>query len=383
MQNKKLLHIFSAPQSVYYFMAGQLQFMIKNGFEVHLVLPRDNYFAPLIKARDPNVTYHYVPIQRKASLLADLKSFFKIKKIIKQVNPDIIHLHTPKASFLGALASKLLGYKNVIYQMHGLVSTDGFKVKRGLIYFLEKSTCSLVTKVFAVSDSLKSYAIENGYCQANKINVIGNGTINGIDYEDIFNPDKIDIQNHEFDRKKFPEKFIVGFIGRICADKGIYDFLDVISELRNKIPIIGVVVGPQEMGGDLDKYIKQNKLEDHVLIFKETRSPEKFLIQFDLLLFPTKREGFGLIAAEANALKVPVVAYEIPGVKDAVENNRTGKLVEYRNGKALANAVKEYYSSPNERTAQGLNGRNRVARLFNRKRLWKDILANYERLLNS
>src|SRR5690606_2904346 len=129
------------------------------------------------------------------------------------------------------------------YQMHGLVSTDGEKPRKNLIYWIEKITCLLATHVFSVSNSLRDYAIKYKYCSEKKIRVINNGTINGIDFETKFNPELI----HSVKTKELESKFIIGFVGRLTKDKGIFDYLQVLESVKEEgVNILGYIIGPDE-----------------------------------------------------------------------------------------------------------------------------------------
>lgn len=381
---KRIVHVFSAPQSVYYFMDGQLQFISNNGFEVHVIVPFDKVYIEEIKKRDSNIFFHNVAFKREISLFRDFICLLKLVYLLFKINPKIIHLHTPKASFLGALASKLIFKKNIIYQMHGLISSDGESAKKTLIYYIEKTTCFLVDKVYAVSNSLKDFAVSNNYCSFKKISVIGHGTINGIDFDNKFNPELIDENKNYLSSQLIENVFVIGYIGRITIDKGIDDFLKVCSKLSNSYSVLSVVVGSNETGSNI-----QNKIEEYksfkkfkFIHFEEVKDPENFLKRFNVLLFPSKREGFGLVAAEANSMKIPVVAYDIPGIRDAIENNVTGKLVEFGNLEALENAIIDYICDSRLLKIHGDNGRVRVSNLFSREKLWNLILNEYKILLN-
>lgn len=380
---KKLVHFFSAPQSVHFFMKGQLEFLNKNKFEVHVILPYDEKFNGKIKHHSPNVILHNVNLQRKIAVLKDIKSFIEIFRILLKIKPDIVHLHTPKASFIGGLAAKLTFQKNIIYQMHGLVSLEGNRVHKNLIYYLEKATCYLSTHIFAVSSSLKEAAVINGFCNENKIEVVGNGTINGIDWQNKYKPDNIPDRNKYLNDNELKNKFVVGFIGRICQDKGIDDFLHVIEKTKDECNILALIIGPNEMGEKLNNELKNYNLSSSTLrIFDEILDLENIIHHLDVLLFPTKREGFGLVAAEANAMRIPVVAYDIPGVRSAVENGITGKLVEYRKLDELKNALLYYYYNPQEKKMHGENGRTRVKKLYSQNLLWENMLNRYQQIIN-
>lgn len=364
-------------------MQGQLSYLHKKGVKIIIAIPQDQTFYRKIIDENPGIEVVSLNIQRSVSLKNDFKSFFSLIKILQKNKPDIVHLHTPKASFLGVIASKLLNHKVIIYHMHGLISTNGNRLNKQGMYYVEKITCFFATQIIAVSISLKELAVTNDLCESNKITVLKNGTINGIDYKNRFNPEII-----RKDKKKFltieANHFVIGFVGRLHQDKGIDDYFNVIKSLINqKLNVVGLVIGPDETSGKLDGMLRHYNLivgrDIHIL--GQKLSPENYMVYFDILLFPTKREGFGLVAAEANALKVPVIGYDIPGLRDAVINHQTGILVDYQNVEELSEAVKSYYFSPILLSNHGENGRNRVIRDFDPESVWQAILNKYHILL--
>jgi len=363
-------------------MNGQLEYMVNNGIDVTVVMPFDEIFNSKFKKQQPNVEVININFERKISLITDLKCLFKIIKVFKTVNPDVIHLHTPKASLLGALAARILFKKHIIYQMHGLVSAHGNTVKKGFLYYMENLTCTLSTQILAVSPSLKELALTHQFCKSDKISVIQNGTINGIDFKNQFHPDNLKRTNTKLNQIT-KGKFVIGFVGRLQNDKGIGDYLKVLLECKNhKLDTIGVVVGPDESEGEFSLLLKKYNLkegEDIVLLGQQLQ-PQCFMIYFDVLLLPTKREGFGLVGAEANALKIPVVGYDIPGFSDAVINNETGYLVPFENVKLLFEAIFVYYENPGLKKEHGEKGRLRVERDFKPKDIWEALLEMYQDL---
>ncbi|WP_026452204.1 glycosyltransferase [Aequorivita capsosiphonis] len=378
----KLLHVFSAPQSAYIFMEGQLQYMHKHGCEVTVVIPADRIINPKFKTREPNIKVINAPIKRNIALFNDIYTFFCLLWIFIKIKPDIIHLHTPKASLIGALAARVLFKKNIVYQMHGLVSIRGNQVEKGLLYHMEKLTCTLATKIFAVSKSIRDFAIENEYTSIDKISVIENGTINGIEYHTRFNPKNI-LKNVKNLDQKTENKFVIGFVGRVSDDKGIYEYLDVIARCRkNSLETIGVVIGPDESNGLFGKHMKELDLafDTDILYYGDQTAPESYMIYFDVLLLPTKREGFGLVATEVNALEIPVIGYEIPGFSDAVINEETGFLVPYMNVDALYKTLIKYYFDPKLKLKHGVNGRKRVIKDFDSNKIWESLLAEYQKM---
>lgn len=124
-------------------------------------------------------------------------------------------------------------------------------------------------------------------------------------------------------------------------------------------------------------------INNDVFLFGQQIEPQKYMVYFDILLFPTKREGFGLVAAEANSLGIPVVGYDIPGLRDAVSNKKTGTLVHFGDRIKLLNAVLSYYNSPKLKKLHGENGRVRVIKKFEQTAIWEGYHAKYLELSQS
>jgi glycosyltransferase involved in cell wall biosynthesis len=380
----KLIHVFSAPQSAFFFMNGQLDYMASKGIEVTVIIPIDLEFNVKLKEKQPNIKIININFERTISIKTDIICLLRLVNVFRKEKPDIIHLHTLKASFLGALAARFLLKKNIIYQMHGLVSASGNDVHKGLLYYMEKLTCNLSTHIFAVSKSLKEFAVAHKFCKQNKISVIGNGTINGIDFQKQFNPENIQRTNAVIN-KLATEKFVIGFVGRLVNDKGIDDYLKILTKCKeNELSTVGVIIGPDESKGYFSTLLKKHDLiiNEDIIVLGQQLEPQNFMIYFDVLLLPTKREGFGLVGAEANALKIPVVGYDIPGFRDAVKNNETGLLVKFEDTHELYDAIIKYFKSADLKRQHGNNGRKRVIRDFNSEHIWHALLLQYSSIVD-
>ena len=83
------------------------------------------------------------------------------------------------------------------------------------------------------------------------------------------------------------------------------------------------------------------------------------------------------MAAEANALEVPVIGYDIPGLRDAVLNDETGLLVDFENIEKLFQSILLYFEHPEVKLKHGRNGRKRVVKDFDSKTIWHSIFLTY------
>lgn len=377
----KLLYVFTSSQSSFYFMAGQFEYLRDNGFDLTILLPNDG-FANKVRERLPTVDVRIIPIERKIKPVSDLKALFSIMRHIASINPGIIHLHTPKAGLLGGLAAKFLLKKNVVFHLHGLVSVNGGKVTTGLTYKFEKLSLTLADKVLAVSPSLKSFCIENDLVKAEKIEVLNNGTINGIDYNGKFSDKRALYATELRNTLNLKNRFVLGFLGRVNEDKGIRSLIEVYRLLLKEHSNVSLcIVGPNELPVSIESLFEPNEL-GNVLIIDRVENPEHYLKMFDLQLFLSVREGFGLALAEASAVGTPSVAYDIFGIKDAVKNGTTGTLVPFNDHAAIVAACDAYITSPELLQAHSTNGVKYIQDNFTQEDIWQAQKEFYLRLLN-
>ena len=97
----------------------------------------------------------------------------------------------------------------------------------------------------------------------------------------------------------------------------------------------------------------------------------------DVLCMPSHREGLPNVALEAAAMEVPVVAFRVPGVVDAVESGMTGELVDPLCSEQIAAAIGKYFQQPSLRTQHGRAGRHRVHEFFAREKVWAALTKFY------
>lgn len=377
-----ICHCFSSSQSAFYFLNGQVQFLQQHNYKISFAVPDDGFVNDLT-VMFPGVDIYIIPIVRNISPFKDLKALIKFVTLFRKERFDIIHLHTPKAGLLGSIAARLIKHPHIVFHLHGLVSLKWNKLKRGITLFMEKVPLILAHSVISVSASLEQLCIAKNLVSPTKITTLKYGSINGISYLKKFNPKKIDRALHKLTSElQTKNKFVVGFLGRMNSDKGLADIITVANDLNKDIPnLLLVFVGPNEMDIDVNNYLNEH-LTMPFKYYPRTKQPELYISLFDVMLFPSYREGFGLVAAEANALEVPVVAYNIVGVQDAISDKETGLLVKPGDLNALANAVKFYSSHPEVRRQHGINGRKRVIKYFTPEEVWQAQLDFYEVLLN-
>lgn len=334
----KLCHCFTSSQTAYRFFLVHFKYFSTKNFKLTVILPNDGFYSELVDLF-PQVEFKCINFSRRISIYKDIASLLSLINFFRKKKFDIVQMHTPKASMLCSIAAKLCRQKKIVYHLHGFVSVNFNQFKKGIPYFFELIPFKLSDYVISVSHSMTEFFVEKGIVSNNKILTIHNGSASGIDTSYKYNRSRLaPIKKKSFD-------FEIGFVGRLNFDKGLKDFIFVCNKLSAKHHNIKVtIVGESELT-EVESDIWRGLTSIDINFVGVTESPEEYMINFDILLFPSVREGFGSVIAECAALAVPTVGYNIFGVSSAVKINETGILVEPGNKWALLDAVEEYYSN--------------------------------------
>ena len=380
----KLLHSATLSYQLNY-IAGQAAFMKSKGFDVAALASPDKLLDEF--GSREGVRVFGVPISRNIDPPADLRSIVRFIGKIRACRPSIVHSHTPKGGLIGMIAAAIAGVPVRIYNVHGLPTTTATGLKHFLLACSEKLTCALASRVICVSESVQKMAIEQRLCKSEKIVVLNNGSINGIDSGDRFNPDKYLAARAEI-RSKYgiPEDAVVaGFVGRLGREKGLVELAEAFANLRDKYSKLHLmIVGPFEPRDPLPQETEHALGSDGRIHLTglEWDTP-KLYAAMDIFVLPSYREGFPVVALEASSMALPVITTFAPGCIDAVENNVNGSLIPIRDSSALADALERYLIDDQLRHKHGKAGRERVLRDFRREDVWESIYKEYTRLLAS
>ncbi len=390
MGNVPIIYAVTVPKSLIYF-TGLFPYLSKNGFTVHVIsgknetIADEDFLDPKIWTQQQHAEYHEIDMYRGIAPWKDLSCIGNWRTIIKKIQPKIVHVHTPKASLLGMLASCMERVPIRIYHIHGCRYYASRGIARLLLQQMERCIIKMSTKTFLVSNSLRNYYIhELKISNEEKLALVENG----IDCS-IFDPDQFTSDDPENFRNKLgipKDSFVIGFAGRLVVDKGINELLLAFQELSKKYSHIHLF-----LAGSIEKlnalspqavdFIKNGN--DHTHLLGYIRDMPRFYSSIDLLVSPTYREGFGLTLAEANAMMKPVVSSNIVGCVDAIENGVTGMLVPVKDVKSIIAAIERYIRDPELRRQHGMNGRERVKSMFSPALAREGILNAYVNLLNA
>ena len=356
------------------------------GDEIHAVASPGKELG--VFAAQTGAEVHAVEMTRRITPLSDLRSLWRLVRLMRRIRPDVVHGHTPKGGLLAMIAGWLCGVPVRVYHMFGLPMVTATGVIRRLLRWCESLTCRLAHQVYCVTPSLREVALAEGLAGPDKLTVLLNGTVEGVDAEGMFNPARMPSDTRDVVRAEYGiprDARVVGFVGRLAHDKGMTELTEAWKVLRKQYADLHLlVVGPPEPNDPPTEEVEQQLRADeraHPTGEVENASMPRFYRAMDLLVLPTYREGYGMVLLEAAALELPVVVSRIPGCVDVVRDGETGTMVPVRDAGAVAEAVRRYLNDSGLRRRHGEAGRAWMLRDFRPQDMSEAIHREYLRLL--
>jgi len=374
----RLVKIVTVPLS-FQLGQGHAAVMTGAGFEVHAVSSpgplADEY------SQYEQVPVHPVPMARRIAPWSDLVSFVRLCRTLRRLRPSVVQSGTPKAAVLGTLAAYLLRVRVRVYYVHGLPMLTARGVMRRVLFAVERLTCSAATHIVCVSPSIRLELVAAGMCPADKAVVLGHGSSNGVDMS-VFDPGRFppDAVTRARANLGIPaDALLIGFLGRIGREKGIEQLYRAWRVVRDAFPTAYLlIVGPDEANDPVaPEILEALEADPRVRFTGPDWYPAPLYALMDVLCMPSHREGLPNVALEAAAMEVPVVAFRVPGVVDAVESGTTGELVDPLSSEQIAAAIGNYFRQPSLRRKHGRAGRRRVHEFFAREKVWAALTKFY------
>ncbi|MBK6632561.1 MAG: glycosyltransferase [Betaproteobacteria bacterium] len=372
----KICFVVSSPLTAKAFLSG------------HIVALSERYAIDLVADAGDAADIGRIPaharivpvrVLRQISLLADLAALLRLHSMFRRQRYAAVSSVTPKAGLLAMLAAALAGVPLRTHIFTGQVWATRRGWQRWLLKAADRLIARLATHVLADSPSQRDFMVAEGIVRADKIRVLGDGSICGVDGER-FRPD--DARKTEVRRSMaIPEGAVVFlFLSRLNRDKGVLDLADAFAGLDAPDAWL-LVVGPDEASVRADIETRLGTATTRTRFIGYTERPEDFMMAADVFCLPSYREGFGMVIIEAAATGIPAIGSRIYGVTDAIEENVTGLLHRAGDAAELARLMTDLARDSERRRAMGKAARARALRLFSREAVTIAWLRFYEQLL--
>lgn len=312
-------------------------------------------------------------LKRDISFISEIKSFIKLFSIIKNEKPDVIHLNSPKASGLGALAGRLLGVKKIVFTAHGWTFNEDRNVfSKTVIWLLSWITVVLSHKIIVIASKERKQALKMPFVSRGKIALIRNGVEN-MEYLDRDNARKALLP--ELYSNLESNTIWLGTMAELHKNKGYEYTIEALSKITK--PFVFIAIGEGEERSNLESQIQKHRLEEKVFLIGFKDKSAQYLKAFDIFTLTSTKEGLPYTLIEAGFAGLPVVASNIGGIPDIVENKINGSLTENKNISEIKNAIENLIENYETRNDFGNKLKEKVQNEFSLKQMLEKTLILY------
>ena len=336
---KKIVRAATIGGSLESFCAPMLPYLVKD-YDIVAVASPDEALNRLEENYD--IRCISVPMQRHIAPLSDLRSLWRMYRVLRRERPWLVHSMTPKAGLICMLAAKLAGVPNRMHTFTGLIWPTSHGLKRFILKNMDRLLCGCATVINPEGRGVRDDMVR-GHITRRQMVILGHGNVRGIDPE-YYNPEDEKVrQDAAALRADDPEASTVYvFVGRLVKDKGINELVRAFAKIYDKDAgaRLWLIGRPEEQLDPLDQATR-SMINSHpgIRAFGQQSDVRPYLVAADVFVFPSYREGFPNVVLEAGAMNLPSIVTDINGSREIIENNYNGIIIPPANETSLTNAM--------------------------------------------
>jgi len=346
---KHIMIVGSFAESLLNFRGDLIKELIRTGWRVTAAAPN---FSSKIKntLQGYGADYVEIPLERSGlNPVTDLMNLFKIIKIVKATNPDLVFSYTIKPNIWGAIAANRVGIESIAMVTglgYAFTDTDKPSLKSRIVRLISKMLYSFSTSknkavIFQNPDDKDDFLRLKYLKDPSKARIVNGSGVN-MEY---------------FRRVVLPDAPICLFIGRLHKNKGIREYGEAAVLLKKKYPearflIVGYFdEGPDSIQeSDIAGWVEHGvEFIGHVVDIRESIS------MASIYVLPSYREGTPRSTLEAMSMGRPIITTNAPGCRETVIDRRTGYIVPIRDIPALASKIECLINNDELRSEMGKN----------------------------
>lgn len=332
----------------------------------------------------------YVPdMYRELNPFKDYKSYYRLRKLIEEFKPDIVHTHAAKAGAVGRLAAIHSGVKTIIHTFHGHVFHSYFNpVKTNVFLNIERYLAKRTTKIICLSQSQHDELVyQYRIAPSEKFNIIPLGFDLSRFSTDIS-------KKRSYFREKYSvgeDEIAIGIIGRLVPVKNHALFLKALKTVVEQTDkkVRAFVIGDGELRADLETLATELSLP-----FSGLTESKKPMLTFtgwerevdicnaglDVIALTSNNEGTPVSLIEAQASSKPIVTTKVGGIENIVIPGETALLSEPHDIDEFARNMLRLVNDATIRKEMSMKGRDFVENRFSYQRLCSDMATLYRQL---
>jgi len=332
------------------------------------------------RARASGIPMEIVPQLRRAiHPWRDLVSYFRLKRVLRDFGPEVVHTHSSKGGFLGRAAARAAGVPAIIHGVHGApFHPYQGALARGLFRACERWAAARCDAFVSVADAMTDLMVNAGVAPREKFTTV----YSGMEVEPFLRAD----EDRCATRRELgfaDEHVVVGKIARLFHLKGHTYVIEAAQRVLRHCPQVRFLfVGDGILRGALERQLARAGLQD-CFRFTGLVPPERIpclIGAMDVLVHASLREGLARALPQALIAGKPVVSYDVDGAREVVVTGETGYLVPPQSVTPLADALIELARDRAQRERLGRAGRERCTDRFRHETMTRALRDLYQRL---
>lgn len=372
---KKILYVTTISKTINAFLVPHIKYLMDQGYKVDIATNiTDEISQELIEY---DVEVFQISFQRSPISLKNKKAYDEIRKLQSKNKYDIVHVHTPVASFVTRLALKNEKDLKVVYTCHGFHFYKGSPILNWILFYpLERLAAKW-------TDSLITINSED-FETANKFKLRNNGQVskmNGVGIE----KEKYRVEN--FDKSEYrnrlglkDEDFVILVLAELNKNKNHIQLIKAMSLLKDKYPNIkAIFAGSGPLEKDIKTQLKENNLEDKVRLLGWRNDVKELINLSDVVGLFSKREGLGKCLLEAMICGKCVISTDSRGPRELIEHSRNGFMFNIYDFETTAKSIENLYLDASLREKFEINGLN-IANKYLLGNVLKQLDSVYEEI---
>lgn len=315
-----------------------------------------------------------IPVYERSSLVRqpsptkDAKALASITKLLRTEDYDVVHCHSTKAGLIGRVAAAIAQVP-VVFTVHGwgFYNTE-INSLRPAIAGIERLLAAITDTIVCVSQNDYEQGRKRGILSSDQDMVIRNGIPPVTPSEGPSVRETFGIH---------PETVVIGSLGRLAEQKDPLSILQTGNTLAGSgLDVATILIGDGPLRKECERFATNSEATLHVAGFREDAL--RLLAGFDIFLLPSRFEGLPLTVLEAMHLGVPVIAYDVGGVAEAIIDEKTGKIIEPGNFDEFIESTKALLQNGERRQELGKSAHEHAKKKFCAKRMIRDYDMVYE-----
>ncbi len=360
----KIIELTNVDFSLRHFLLPLMRALREEGHEVIGVCAEGNL---LDEVRAEGFRIETPPLARSLSPIAQTRAFIALYKLFRAERPDLVHAHMPISGFLGRLAAKAAGVPRIAYTCHGFLFNQPGPWWRRTASLAMEWLAGRVTGLFlTVSREEAADAKRLGICKHPV--AIGNGR-----HPAIFRPDPAARTRIRAELGTPQDRVVITAISRLVRHKGYPELLEAMQDVDADLWVVGERLA-SDHGEDMEPYFTKAALGPRLRRLGYRTDTAALLAASDIFVLPSHFEGLPMSIIEAMLCGLPVVATNIRGPREQVEDGVTGLLVPKGDAAALRAALHHLATDKALRARMAEAGRAKALSAFDEKTVLRHTL---------